>query len=347
MLAEPPLGVDGGLAASARRRHRLPVRAVLGVATGEDARHVGVGGRALGLDVAGLVHLDPALKRPGVGRVADGEEKAGHVAHHARLPGLVVDHLNPLDRAFAEHVDDLRIPDELDLVVLEGPPLHNLRGAQLLPPVEDVHLFGKLGEEGRLLHGAVAAADHRHRLPAEEGAVAGRAGAYALPDEALLVLQPQVPGRCAGREDGGLGVDRGLPVNQEPERALPEVHVRDGPMAGLGPEPFGLVLEAVHHLRAHQPLGEAGVVFHVGRRGELAAGLRAHEDEGAQVGPRRVEGRRPAGRTGPNHDHVPHFRLRKVDVLERCKVWMLVPVWLISVREGSVLMHRGIAECRS
>ena len=57
----------------------LTIDAVLAVATGENALHVG--GRRLGLgdDIAFLIHVEDALERLGVGRMADGLEETVYI----------------------------------------------------------------------------------------------------------------------------------------------------------------------------------------------------------------------------------------------------------------------------
>src|SRR5882672_8835775 len=62
----PALGIERGHAAATGRRDGLPVREVLHVATGEDARHVRVGAPRPRLDVAVVVQLELALEEVGV-----------------------------------------------------------------------------------------------------------------------------------------------------------------------------------------------------------------------------------------------------------------------------------------
>src|SRR5581483_12511745 len=74
---EPAFGVDGRRAPRTGCGDCLAVGVVLDVAAGEDAGDVGVGGLALGDEVAGVLHVEPALEEVGVGDVADGDEQAG------------------------------------------------------------------------------------------------------------------------------------------------------------------------------------------------------------------------------------------------------------------------------
>ncbi len=84
-----------------------------------------------------------------------------------------------------------------------------------------------------------------------------------------------------------------------------------------GPEALGLGAELGHHLRAHDPLGVARVVLHVGRVLQLPTPLEALEDERLEVGARGVQGGRVAGRPTADDDyvldllllsHIRHFR---------------------------------------
>ncbi len=92
----------------------------------------------------------------------------------------------------------------LDLRVLQRALLHDLARTQLVAPVDDVHLAAVLGQEARLLHRRVAAADDRQRLAPEHGrgAVAHRARADPLVPEAVDLarareVQPPRDRACA------------------------------------------------------------------------------------------------------------------------------------------------------
>ena len=69
-------------------------------------------------------------------------------------------------------------------------------------------------------------------------------------------------------------------------------------------EALGLGAELAHHLRAHDPVGIAGVVLDVGRVLQLPAPLEALEDERLEVGAGGVEGGGVAGRPAADDDHV-------------------------------------------
>ena len=89
------------------------------------------------------------------------------------------------DAVLAEHLDELGVGHEADLLVGLGALEHDPRRAELLAAVHQGDAAGELGEEGGLLHRGVAAADHDDVLVAEEEAVAGGAGADAAAEQAF------------------------------------------------------------------------------------------------------------------------------------------------------------------
>ncbi len=100
---------------------------------------------------------------------------------------------------------DLAVPGELDLRVGEGAVLHGLGGTQGVTAVDDGDRLGEAGEEGRLLHRGVAAADHGDVVVLEEEAVAGGAPGDATSGEGVLVGQSELAVLGAGRDDDRLG----------------------------------------------------------------------------------------------------------------------------------------------
>ena len=196
--------------------------------------------------------------------------------------------------------------EQLDVLVGLGPVEHDRRGAELVAAVHDLHLGGELAEEDRLLHGRVAAADDQRRLVAEEGGVARGAIGDATAAELLLARDPELAVLGAHRKDHRAG-----PI-------LVVAHVDLVHAAGLvgeldprglvGQEPraeaLGLVAELLHELRAHDPLGEAWVVLHVGGLLEQPAPEEPLDDEGLEVGARCVERCRVPGGAGSDDDDV-------------------------------------------
>jgi hypothetical protein len=70
--------------------------------------------------------------------------------------------------------------------------------------VDQEHLLDVPGQEERLLHRRVAAADDRDPLVLEEEAVAGGTSANPAPHQPLLALETDPPGLRPGSDDDGL-----------------------------------------------------------------------------------------------------------------------------------------------
>ena len=172
------------------------------------------------------------------------------------------------------------------------------------PAVDDRQVVGELGDEDRVLHRRVAAADHDHVLALEEGAVADAAGRDAVAAELDLARDPEALGLGAHRQDHGL---REVLVVADPDAVDAAVGELDpGRVVGdeAGAEALGLVAELLHQLRAHDPLGEARVVLDVGRVLELAAPLEALDHERLELGAGGVERGGVAGAGAADDDQV-------------------------------------------
>src|SRR5690242_15654336 len=220
---EPALGVDGGHAAGAGRGHGLAVRRVRDVARREHAGHARA--RAAGFygQVAARVHRQLPGEERRVRLMADRDEHAGRrvLADLAGLQVLEADaaHLVLLD---AQHLDQLAVPDEADARILERALLHDLRSAQRVATVHDDDFVAEAREIRGLFHRGVAAADHHHRLVAEEEPVARRARRDAEAHQLLFALDAEQLGRRARRHDQGARPVH-LAVRRDDERALREI----------------------------------------------------------------------------------------------------------------------------
>ncbi len=166
-------------------RDGLAVRRVDHVAGGEHARQVRARGAAVDGDGALGGELQLLVEEVRARVVADGDEEAfDRERTLLARDGVLED--DALDLLAARDVDHLRVPDELDLGVLERAVLHDLGCAQRVLAVDHVDLLREAREEGGLLHRAVAAADDRDGLLAEEEAVARGAPGDAVAAEAVL-----------------------------------------------------------------------------------------------------------------------------------------------------------------
>src|ERR1700689_485943 len=110
----------------------------------------------------------------------DGDERAGDLEIPAGAVGRV-EQPGRAQRAVLsgeELIDRVR-RQELDIGDLTGALEHDVRGAEVIAAMDHGHLRRKLGEEHRLLHRRVAAADYHGRNITEEGCVTGGAVADA------------------------------------------------------------------------------------------------------------------------------------------------------------------------
>src|SRR5690625_2754238 len=134
VLCEPALGVNRRHTARSRRRDGLPVNVVLGISTRKDARNAGVGRVALRFDVTLRIHLQPPFEHLRGGLMTDcNEERLNRELRVLACLHVANDHAVYL--IVSEHLNDLLVPDELNLFVGYGTLLHNLRRSKLLPPV--------------------------------------------------------------------------------------------------------------------------------------------------------------------------------------------------------------------
>ena len=300
---EPALGVQCRHGTHARGRDGLAVDVVDDVARGEDAGDVGRR-PVVRQQVAGLVVLELVEEELGVGVVPDRDEESlrGDLARVVALQ-IADTYAGDLSGVAAHDLLHDRVGDPLDLLVRTGTVEHDLRGAELVATVDDGHLGGELRQEARLLHRRVAAADDHDLLLAEEGRVADRAVGDAPALERSLRLQSELARARSGGDD-----HRRRPVlvvaDPDAERALREVN--PGHVVGqeLGAEALGLLAEVLHHLRAEDAAGVAGVVLDVARDHQLAAPREPLDHERTQVGAGAVERRGVSGGAAADDDQL-------------------------------------------
>ena len=194
----------------------------------------------------------------------------------------------------------------MHLGVLEGPLLGHLVGPKLVPAVNQGHFSGELGEEDPLLHGGVPPTHHDHLLVPVEEAVAGGAGGN--PPAVKLVLPgdpkpPRVRPRGHDHRPGAVvplvAPDQVAPLGLLQAQDL----VHDDP----GPELLRLPHHAARELRPGDALGEARVVLHLVRLGDLPPGKPLLHDDRLELGPAGVDpGGKPRGPPADD-DHIVGF----------------------------------------
>ena len=204
----------------------------------------------------------------------------------------------------AGHLGDDLVPDDLDLGIGEEPLLEELRGPELVPPMDHVHLFGVAREVGRLLDGGVAAAHDGDGLALEEGPVAHGAVGDPLPRVLEFSGDAELGGRAAGGEDdrGGLE-DRAGAAGHLEEPVLPLRHRLHVFLADVGAELLGVLGHEAGQLVALHG-GEAGVVLDEVGVEELAARGAPLEDDGVQHAAAGVHAGAEAGGAGADDDQV-------------------------------------------
>ena len=189
---------------------------------------------------------------------------------------------------------------------------HDLRRAELITAVDDRDLAANFARKIASSIARVAAADDHRALVAEEGRVAGRAVARRRDRRA--------PPRRARRASCARRPSRGSPCGRGARRRRPRRGARrparwrarrasPSSVIEARAEALGLVADLLHHLRAHDPLGEARVVLDVGGLLEQAAPEEALDDERPQVRARRVERCGVAGRPAADDDRRSRFLL--------------------------------------
>ena len=140
----------------------------------------------------------------------------------------------------------------------------------------------------------------------EEGRVAGGAVAHAAPAELLLAGYAQflVLGAHRQHEGARLMLDVAHPYAVHPAQLARQLHARGVIGQQPGTETLGLVAELLHHLRSHDPRGEARVVLNVGRLLEQSSPREALDHQRTEVRARRVEGCGVARGAAAHDDHV-------------------------------------------
>jgi hypothetical protein len=166
---------------------------------------------------------------------------------------------------------------------------------------------GELRQEQRLLHRRVTTADDGDVLVAEEEPVTGGTPRDTVAGEQVFAGYVQLAVARTHREDDRPSAVLGAPGVTHHLHIAGEVDTLDVVGDELGIEALGLLAERIHQVRAHDAVGEAGVVLHVGGVHQRAAGGdRALEHERMQAGPGGVERSGVSRGPGPDDDHISH-----------------------------------------
>src|SRR5581483_10140385 len=175
--------------------------------------------------------------------------------------------------------------------------------AQIVAAVDDGDLGGVLGEVRGLLHRRVAAADDEDVLVAKEEAVARGARGDAVALELLLRRDVEPLGHRAGGDDQRVAGDGYVLDTGDGDGELPllQIDLLDVALHEPGTEALGLRAKRLHQIGPEDPLGEAGIVLHVGGVDQLparrTAALKPFDDQRRDGGARGVDGGGEPGRT--------------------------------------------------
>ena len=168
---------------------------------------------------------------------------------------------------------------------------HDLAGAKFFRAVNQCDPAGEAGEEQRLFHRRIAAADHRNLLAAEEKSVAGGATGDAAADQGLLAGQAQPARAGAAGDDQRPRADL-LLAHAQGEGILAEIGVCNVRQTKLGPKAACLFAYIHHQLRPCDSFRPARKIFHHGGHGQLSARLVAFQYQRLKVGAASVDGGR-------------------------------------------------------
>lgn len=173
---------------------------------------------------------------------------------------------------------------------------HDSGRAELVAAVDHRHTAGEAGEERRLLHRRVAAADDRDVLIAEEEAVTRGTGAHSHAQQRFLTGDAKVARGRAHGEDHRAG-PVGLVADGDCLDGTVEGDLVDVFHPQVGAKAQRLLTHLVHQFGPGDAVAETGVVLHLGGGHQGAAELAALEDERLELCARSVHGSRVAGRS--------------------------------------------------
>lgn len=126
-VVEEMFGINCSHATRPGGGYCLPVKRVLHIAAGEDARNIRRHRASCGSDIANLVHLQLSLEEFRIWLVADGNEDA-LAREDAFCTSLEIAQAHTCDSSLpcAEDLFNRGVPDEINLIVFERFLLHDL-----------------------------------------------------------------------------------------------------------------------------------------------------------------------------------------------------------------------------
>ena len=162
------LAVKGSHAPGTGRRNRLPIPLVLHIPTRKHPRHARLCASRLRLYISALVRLQRTLQKQRVRLMSNGKEQASS-SHRYLFLRLQIEKVDTGHDAAVtvDLLDNVRV-EHGDLWITQRALLHDLGRPQFIPTMHNEDLGGKLGQEGRFLHGRISSAHHYQRLVPEQ-----------------------------------------------------------------------------------------------------------------------------------------------------------------------------------
>ena len=176
--------------------------------------------------------------------------------------------------------------------------------AELIPAVDEGHVRTGGGKKQRVLQSGVSAAHHGHPATVIKGAVAHGAVAHATAHQLLFALQAQMAVSDAGcKDDGPAGMFAIL--GGDGKAAV---------FAGEGGDSLHLHVYILGEHLLHQSVcqkvsghvGDAGVVFYPGGKGDLSAKTSLFQNQHGLAGPGGIEGSGQACGAAADDDDIMH-----------------------------------------
>jgi len=169
--------------------------------------------------------------------------------------------------------------------------------------VDERDLRGEVGQEQRLFHGGIAAADHHDFLPPIEEAVTGGAGRNAEALERLFRGQAKPLCLRAGTDDQRVAGPLRARFAIEREGTVFQIDRCDVIEDHFRAHVLRLGLHLIHQPGTLNGFSEAGIILYIRGDRQLTAGLHALQQHGFQRRACRVNGCGVARRSGTQNDH--------------------------------------------
>src|SRR6266516_3199613 len=135
------------------------------------------------LDVTNFIHIQLSPEKISVGFMSNGDEDARR-GKDPFFVGMQMEQTHAGDATlwFSKNLLNTGIPDKLNLRILKGFVLHNLRRAKFVATMNQINFRRVASQESRFFHGGVAAANNHQLLVAKswQRSVAGRASRDAI-----------------------------------------------------------------------------------------------------------------------------------------------------------------------